>query len=84
LRHGTDVTDIVESFNGRLRDEMLNGEIFYTLQEAQLLIERWRVEYNTIRPHSSLGYRPPTAAAILPFPPSCAPLRPAETGYALT
>lgn len=74
----------VESFNGRLRDEMLNGEIFYTLKEAQVLIERWRVEYNTIRPHSSLGYRPPTPAAILPFPPSCAPLRPSETGYALT
>ena len=55
-----------------------------TLKEAQVLIERWRVEYNTIRPHSSLGYRPPTPAAILPFPPSCAPLRPSETGYALT
>lgn len=48
-----------ESFNGRLRDELLNGEIFYTLREAQVLIERWRVFYNTRRPHSSLGYRPP-------------------------
>jgi transposase InsO family protein len=57
-----------ESFNGKLRDELLNGEIFYTLQEAQVLIERWRQHYNTIRPHSSLGYRPPAPAAILPPP----------------
>jgi transposase InsO family protein len=49
----------VESFNGKLRDECLNGEIFETLLEAQVLIERWRHEYNTFRPHSSLGYRPP-------------------------
>lgn len=55
-----------ESFNGKLRDELLNGEIFYTLQEAKVLIERWRQHYNTIRPHSSLGYRPPAPAAILP------------------
>jgi len=48
-----------ESFNGRLRDELLNGEILYTLQEAQILIERWCREYNEIRPHGSLGYRPP-------------------------
>jgi len=48
-----------ESFNGRLRDELLNGEIFYTLQEAKILIENWRCEYNEIRPHGSLGYRPP-------------------------
>lgn len=48
-----------ESFNGRLRDELLNGELFYTLREAQVLIERWRVFYNTKRPHSALGYRPP-------------------------
>lgn len=54
----------IESFNGRLRDEFLNGELFYTLKEAQVLIERWRKEYNTIRPHSSLGYRPPAPAAI--------------------
>ena len=44
-----------ESFNGKLRDELLNGEIFYTLKEAQVLIEHWRQHYNTIRPHSSLG-----------------------------
>jgi putative transposase len=49
----------IESFNGRLRDELLNGEIFDTLTEARVLIEQWRREYNTIRPHSSLGYRPP-------------------------
>jgi putative transposase len=55
-----------ESFNGKLRDELLNGEIFYTLREAKVLIERWRLHYNTIRPHSSLCYRPPAPAAILP------------------
>ena len=49
----------VESFNGKLRDELLNGELFYTLQEAQVLVERWRRQFNTRRPHSALGYRPP-------------------------
>ncbi len=48
-----------ESFNGSLRNELLNGEIFYSLAEAQVLIEAWRRHYNTFRPHSSLGYRPP-------------------------
>ena len=48
-----------ESFNGKLRDECLNGEIFYSLREAQVVVEMWRKHYNTIRPHSSLGYRPP-------------------------
>ena len=48
----------------KLRDELLNGEIFYTLKEAQVLIEQWRKEYNTIRPHSSLGYKPPAPEAI--------------------
>jgi Transposase and inactivated derivatives len=48
-----------ESFNGKLRDELLNGEIFYSLKEARVLIEQWRCHYNTKRPHSSLGYRPP-------------------------
>ena len=48
-----------ESFNSKLRDEFLNGEIFYSLKEVQILAERWRVHYNTIRPHSSLGYRSP-------------------------
>ena len=54
----------IESFNGRLRDEFLNGEIFYTLREAQVLIEMWRKDYNTIRPHSSLGYKPPRPESI--------------------
>jgi putative transposase len=58
-----------ESFNGKLRDEFLNGEIFYSLKEAQILTERWRVEYNTERPHSALGYRPPAPQAILPKQP---------------
>ena len=52
-----------ESFNGKLRDELLNTEIFYTLKEAEVLIERWRHYYNTVRPHSSLGYRPPAPRA---------------------
>ena len=55
-----------ESFNGKLRDELLNGEIFTTLLEAQVLIENWRKEYNHIRPHSSLGYKPPAPEAIQP------------------
>ncbi len=55
-----------ESFNGKLRDELLNGEIFTTLREAQVLIERWRQHYNTTRPHSSLRYRPPAPKTILP------------------
>jgi len=55
----------IESFNGKLRDELLNREIFTTLLEAQVLIEAWRKEYNQIRPHSSLGYRPPAPETIL-------------------
>src|SRR5271169_870978 len=55
-----------ESFNGKLRDECLNGEIFYSLREAQVVIEQWRVQYNTVRPHSSLGYRPPAPQATMP------------------
>ncbi len=55
-----------ESFNGSLRDELLNGEIFYTLAEAKALIEAWRRHYNTVRPHSSLGYRPPAPEAATP------------------
>lgn len=57
-----------ESFNGKLRDELLDRELFDTLYEAQVLIERWRVHYNTKRPHSSLGYRPPAPQTILPKP----------------
>ncbi|MEO1476561.1 MAG: IS3 family transposase [Pseudomonadota bacterium] len=59
-----------ESFNGKLRDEFLNGEVFYSLREAQILIETWRQQYNTVRPHSSLGYRPPAPETKLPFPKS--------------
>ena len=74
----------VESFNGKLRDELLDGEIFYTLLEAKVLIERWREHYNRVRPHSSLGYRPPAPEAILigggsaPAPPASSP--PESTG----
>ncbi|HJW30860.1 MAG TPA: IS3 family transposase, partial [Saprospiraceae bacterium] len=56
----------IESFNGKLRDELLNGEIFDTLLEAQVVIERWRKEYNSERPHRSLGGRPPVPETILP------------------
>ncbi|WP_132470540.1 IS3 family transposase [Novosphingobium sp. ST904] len=60
-----------ESFNGSLRDELLNGEIFYSLAEAKVLIEAWRRHYNTVRPHSSLGYRPPAPeTATPPYPAS--------------
>ncbi len=53
-----------ESFNGKLGDEFLKGETFYTLKEAKVLIEQWRHHYNTIRPHSALAYRPPAPEAI--------------------
>ena len=62
----------VESFNGKLRDELLNTEVFNTLLEARVLIEQWRVHFNTVRPHSSLGYRPPAPDVIvldMPMPP---------------
>ena len=59
----------IESFNGKLRDELLNGEIFDTLTEAKVLTERWRQEYNRFRPHSSLGYRPPAPEAITDLAP---------------
>lgn len=67
----------IESFNARLRDELLDGEIFYTIREAQVVIEEWRRHYNTVRPHSSLGYRPPAPETVVPpsWPPSSATLR---------
>jgi hypothetical protein len=68
----------VERFNGKLRDELLNREIFYSLTKAKVLIERWRREYNTVRPHSSLGYRPPAPEVVLPAEPCSAPLRTAQ------
>jgi transposase InsO family protein len=58
-----------ESFNGKLRDELLNGEIFCSLKEAKVLIEQWRHHYNTVRPHSSLRYRPPAPQTYMPVPP---------------
>ena len=54
----------VESFNARLRDELLDGEIFYSLREAQVIIENWGRHYNNIRPHTSLGYRPPAPEVL--------------------
>ena len=51
--------------NGKLRDELLNGEIFYTLKEAKIVIEGWRRHYNTVRPYSSLGDRPPAPEALV-------------------
>ncbi len=71
----------VESFNGKLRDELLRGEIFYSLREAQVLIEAWRRHYNAVRPHSALGYQPPApevalwpAAQPQPAPPATQPV----------
>ena len=69
----------VESFNGKLRDELLDCEVFNTLREAQVLIEQWRQHFNTVRPHSALGYRPPAPEVVMPGPP--VPLhRPNPTG----
>lgn len=62
-----------ESFNSKLRDELLNGEIFYSLEEARVVIEGWRRHYNTSRPHSSLGYRPPAPEAFIPARPAPQP-----------
>jgi putative transposase len=56
----------VTRFNARLRDELLNGEIFYSLREAQIVIESWRHHYNTIRPHASLGFKPPAPEVFVP------------------
>ena len=56
----------IESFNARLRDELLDGEIFYSLKEAQIVIESWRRHYNAVRPHESLGYRPPAPEVFVP------------------
>ena len=56
----------VESFNARLRDELLDGEIFYSLREAQVIVESWRRHYNTVRPHGSIGYRPPAPEVFVP------------------
>ena len=71
----------VESFNGKLRDELLRAEVFNTLREAQVLIEQWRWHYNTARPHSALGYRPPAPEVVMPVPPMPPP-RPGPAGAA--
>ena len=68
----------IESFNGKFRDELLNGELFTTLQEAKVLVEGWRHHYNTKRPHSSLGGKPPAPEAILTPPPGGAEPEEAE------
>ena len=62
-----------ESFNSKLRDELLNGEVFYSLREAEVLIEAWRRHFNTVRPHSSLHYTPPAPEAVLPRSGNVAP-----------
>ena len=70
----------MESFNGKLRDELLNAEVLNTLLEARVLIEQWRVHYNRVRPHSSLGYRPPAPEAIVSGVPILPPGQPGPTG----
>ena len=64
-----------ESFNGKLADELLEREVFDTLYEAKVLIERWRREYNTVRPHMALGYCPPAPETVESWPPGSAALR---------
>ena len=58
----------IESFNARMRDELLNGELFYSLREARIVIESWRRHYNGVRPHASLGYKPPAPDVWIPKP----------------
>jgi putative transposase len=67
----------IESFNARLRDELLDGEVFYSLREAEIVIESWRRHDNTVRPHGSLGYKPPAPEVLLP--PSARPAAPPRT-----
>ncbi|WP_333824632.1 IS3 family transposase [Pinisolibacter sp.] len=66
----------VESFNARLRDELLDGEIFYSLAEAKIVVESWRRHYNTERPHGSLGYKPPAPEVFIPTAPGRTPTQP--------
>ena len=72
----------IESFHGKLRDELLNAELFDTLLEAQVLLEQWRREYNTVRPHSALGYRSPAPEAFV-WPSDMELLEPLNTTAAL-
>jgi putative transposase len=67
--NSTDISYIA-SFNGELRDELLNRQLFYTSYEAQVLVEHRCVHYNRVRPHSALGYRPPAPETIMPLPPT--------------
>ena len=60
------VNGYIESFNARLRDELPHGEVFYSLREAQIVVESWRRHYNTIRPHASLDYKPPAPEVFVP------------------
>jgi putative transposase len=73
-----------ESFNAKLRDELLNGEIFYSLNEARVIIESWRCHYNTIRPHSSLAYRPPAPETMVWPAAQPGPATPATPALALS
>ena len=68
----------IELFHGRLRDELLNRELFYSVKDAKVLVENWRMEYNNHRPHSSLGYMTPAAFAATCIPSVSASPRPSE------
>ena len=70
----------MESFNGKLRDELLNAEVFNTLLQARVLIEQWRVHFNRICPHSSLSYRPPAPEVVVSGVPIFPPGQPGPTG----
>src|SRR3712207_3501770 len=78
LGQGKKVAEVVKALgvSEELRDELLDREIFHSLREAQVLIEAWRRHYNTVRPHSALGYRPPAPEAVPRSGPAWAPLRP--------
>ena len=69
----------IESFNARLRDELLDGEIFYTLAEAKIVVESWRRHFNTVRPHGSLGYKPPAPEVFVPAMTARATAQPGPT-----
>ncbi len=73
-----------ESFIGKLRDELLTRELFSTLEEAKVLVERWRWEYKGFPPHRALGHRPPAPMTIMPLPPGSTPLHPAAMAFGLT
>ena len=69
----------IESFNARLRDELLDGEIFYSLAEAKIVVESWRRHFNTVRPHGSLGYKPPAPEVFVPAMTARATAQPGPT-----